>query len=73
MTLINEISSTGYRAHKPSRTLLEHAISMMSLYRQRRALKGLDANALADLGITAQEAASEAARPIWDAPGHFKR
>jgi len=73
MTLINRISSTGYRAHKPSRSILEHAISMMSLYRQRRALKRLDASALADMGITAEEAAQEAARPLWNAPRHFKR
>ncbi|WP_324754380.1 DUF1127 domain-containing protein [Roseovarius sp. Pro17] len=42
--------------------------SMIALYRSRRALAGLDADALADVGLTAAEARIEARRSFWDMP-----
>jgi uncharacterized protein YjiS (DUF1127 family) len=44
----------------------------IDLYRQRRALAGLDDARLADLGLSRDEAETEANRPIWDAPVHWK-
>ncbi|MGY9030648.1 MAG: DUF1127 domain-containing protein [Rhodobacterales bacterium] len=44
-----------------------------ALGRQRRDLAGLDAHQLRDIGITAQQAETEAARPVWDAPSHWTR
>ena len=41
-------------------------------FRQRRALADLPPHRLADLGLGAEEAAREAARPVWDAPAHWR-
>ena len=38
------------------------------LARERRKLSALDARLLRDIGLDADEAAREAARPFWDAP-----
>jgi uncharacterized protein YjiS (DUF1127 family) len=38
----------------------------IAVSRQRRALASLDADALADIGLSAAEARREAARPFWD-------
>ncbi len=43
------------------------------VWRQRRALARLDADRLADIGLSEQDAHEEASRPIWDAPGHWSR
>lgn len=47
-------------------------LAYISLYRQRRALAALDDAALSDIGLTKAEAHAEAARPVWDAPLHWK-
>lgn len=44
---------------------LSHAYS---LWRERQALARLDAQLLRDIGKSADEAAQEANRPVWDAP-----
>ena len=50
--------------------LLHRVAEMGATRRQRRALARLDAAALADIGITAAQAMTEARRPVWDvAPG----
>lgn len=63
----------GFRAPAPFAlrplTLLREALA---LSRQRRQLAALDATRLADLGLSAQDARREAARPFWDAPRHWK-
>ncbi len=43
-------------------------LDLLAVYRQRRALSRLDAHALDDLGITADQAKREARRPFWDIP-----
>lgn len=43
-------------------------LDVLALYRQRRALSRLDADALDDLGITREEADAESRRPFWDFP-----
>jgi uncharacterized protein YjiS (DUF1127 family) len=40
---------------------------------ERRRLAALDADRLADLGLTRDQAAGEAARGFWDAPAHWRR
>ena len=47
------------------RNALSHA---MGVWRQRQALRSLDARALADIGLSRAEADAEAGRPFWDAP-----
>ncbi|MCB1337530.1 MAG: DUF1127 domain-containing protein [Maritimibacter sp.] len=49
------------------------AIEGFSRRRSRRALAGLDAHLLAEIGIARAEATREARRPIWDAPAHWLR
>ncbi len=46
-------------------------LAALSLHKQRRDLARLDDHALRDIGITRHEAEAEAARPIWDVPGHW--
>ena len=41
---------------------------MIALGRTRRALSGLDAHLLRDIGLSPDVAASEAGRPVWDVP-----
>ncbi len=45
-------------------------IDLVSLYRQRRTLAALDPTALADIGLTQEQAQSEARRPFWDFPSN---
>ena len=40
---------------------------------QRRQLARMDSARLADLGLTADQARMEAARPFWDVPQHWLR
>ena len=47
-------------------------MQMLHLWRSRRALAALDTAQLNDIGITAKDAAAEAARPIWDVPVHWR-
>ena len=41
-------------------------------WRQRQALKHLDADALLDIGLTRHEADAEARRSFWDAPEQWR-
>jgi uncharacterized protein YjiS (DUF1127 family) len=41
--------------------------------RSRRALARLDHDALADIGLTPEQAQIEARRSLWDAPDHWLR
>ncbi len=42
--------------------------TILAVWRQRRCLAQMDASRLEDIGVTASEAAREAARPVWDVP-----
>lgn len=46
--------------------LLSHLNTMRATRRQRLALARLDAAALDDIGVTAQQAKAESRRPVWD-------
>lgn len=56
----------------PRIDLLGTLSSWAALARQRRALARLDESALCDLGLTADMAQTEANRPFWDAPRHWR-
>ncbi len=43
------------------------------LYKQRNALAKLDDALLRDIGVTREQANSEALRPVWDGPNHWRR
>lgn len=51
--------------------LLATLLSTADLHRQRSRLRLLDDHALADIGLTRDEAEAEAARPLWNAPRHW--
>lgn len=53
--------------------VLSYLLGLYALRRQRRALAALDAYRLADLGLSEEQAQAEAARPLWDAPSHWRR
>jgi uncharacterized protein YjiS (DUF1127 family) len=46
--------------------LLQHLAALRATAGQRRDLARLDAAALKDIGITAEQARTEARRPLWD-------
>lgn len=72
------MAHTGFFAPAPSkrrvgvvRTL--RLASLIDLWRSRRALARLDAAALQDVGLTAEEARKEAAKQLWDVPNNWLR
>ena len=69
-------SSTALSAPVPARVRgafdLSFLLRLGALARQRRALERLDADALDDLGLTREEVAQEASRPVWDIPAHWR-
>ena len=64
-------SMTSARVNARRFSLIETVKQMAALRAERRALAGLDAAALKDIGISFAEAQTEAARPAWDAPNHW--
>lgn len=50
---------------------LRTAAHSAELRRQRAALRRLDSRALADIGLTRDEAEAEARRLLWDAPSYW--
>ena len=52
--------------------LLARILAAEALARSRRRLGRLDDHILRDIGLTRDQAESEAQRPIWDAPLHWK-
>ena len=51
----------------------ERFLTYRAIAAERRALRKLSAERLADIGRTRVEAETEAARAPWDAPSHWKR
>lgn len=56
----------------PRRALRCTLPAMAALWRSRRALETLSDAQLRDAGISREEALTEAARPVWDAPASWK-
>lgn len=62
------------RAHRPVRLAPFGRLKrLLELRRQRQSLGQLGEDRLRDLGITQAEARTEAGRPVWDVPGHWRR
>ena len=62
-----------HSAHPANRDIWSRAMAVLTLYRSRRALRNLDAHMLADIGLSREQALSEASRPVWDAPSRWTR
>lgn len=56
------------RSFAPVRPVSLNLKTRLAVWRSRRALAKLDARALEDIGISADEARREAHRFIWDVP-----
>ena len=54
------------------RRLFDRLQATRILYKQRKALALLDDAMLRDIGVNREQANSEANRPVWDAPKHWK-
>ena len=54
----------------PTISFMSQAIAVR---RQRLALRSLDDDALADIGITKSQAEAESKRPVWDVPANWRR
>ena len=60
------------RATRPV-SLVALFLRSIGLHRQRKQLARLDDRLLRDIGLTAAEAAQEAARPAWDVPDQWRQ
>ncbi len=52
--------------------LLDRVFAANARHRQHQALLHLDDALLRDIGLTRFEAETEANRPVWDAPDHWR-
>ncbi|MCH2095010.1 MAG: DUF1127 domain-containing protein [Rhodobacteraceae bacterium] len=67
------VSLSGYATHSSRKGFLETLLKFDALRRQRNALSRLDETALKDVGLTREQALTEAGRPVWDSPQHWKK
>lgn len=51
-------------------SLLTRLAKVIPTYRQRQALRKMDARSLADIGVSQHEADVEIARKLWDIPAN---
>lgn len=68
MTFINATRPVVCNRTPILSTLAHH----YDVWRQRQALKSLDAYALRDIGLTPKEAHAESQRPFWNAPATWR-
>lgn len=66
----NFAGSTCHIPHAP-RTKRPTLMMMIATARQRFALSKLDAQQLADLGLSRDEIQAEIRKPFWDVPAHL--
>lgn len=64
--------TTRYDTLKPAARRLPGLGKLFSVWKSRRALSRLDAHALDDIGVDANRAARESAKPIWDVPATWR-
>ncbi len=68
---MTDLTATPISTSAPRQFVGHGPVQMIALWRQRRALARLSPQQLADIGISAQDAKTEAARPMWDVPCHW--
>ena len=70
---MTDLAECHARSARPTRrrlSLFALALRMTSLRQERRRLAQLEDHLLRDIGVTPDQAATEAARAPWDAPLH---
>ncbi len=60
-------------ANRASKGWFFRLAQTLGLWEQRRKLAVLDDAALRDIGLTRDEAVTEAQRPLWDVPANWLR
>ncbi len=73
MTMFIETHAPTCAAPRTRVSLFATLTRFHSVWRQRQALKTLDAAALRDIGVTYAQAQAESKRPVWDAPSNWLR
>ena len=71
-TLATKSSTLGPCCAPAQRSFIATLRETHAHWRSRRALMGLTAQQLEDVGITPEQAEREANRPFWDAPAHWR-
>ena len=66
MTLTGKFST--YAQYSGRKSLVSRLFLFLSIWHERKILDGLDVHLLNDIGVSKNQARSEASRPIWDAP-----
>lgn len=66
------LAQTNCTPHRKPRNLIGTLTTWIALARQRRALATLTCAQLQDIGVSAQQAETEANRAIWDVPAHWR-
>lgn len=72
LTLTNRPAALTHRPATGTRSFLGGLMQAFKVQQSRRALAKLSAEQLADIGLTRAQAEEEAARPLWDAPAHWR-
>lgn len=72
--MINALTAPYAATARPraTKTLLQRMRIAAAIARQRRDLAALDDAMLRDIGLSRGQALTEAARPFWDAPRHWR-
>ena len=67
-------AAASARPRRPSlvRGFLRRLAQVMAMRRHRVALSKLEPHLLRDIGLTEDQARTEAARAIWDVPSHWR-
>lgn len=71
MTMLDNFFVASHKRRNIS--LISIAANAAKLRRQRLALRRLSDHQLKDIGVTREQANSEASRGIWDAPSTWQR
>lgn len=71
--VIHHPSALRAPRHQSAGSILARLAAPFAVWRQRRALAELPAHLREDVGLTEADIHREAARPIWDVPGHWMR
>ena len=71
MTMISTNTTCAAISSKTRPTLWQRLVQFRALRQQRLHLARLDAHQLDDLGISATQAKTESARPVWDVPQNW--
>ena len=72
MTHLNATCAPSHRHPARPVPYMHSLLSILALWRSRRALAALSAEQLADVGLNARQAHCEAARAPWDVPAHWR-